>query len=605
MHTFYNANLAFIWRDLMSARARVLATHATTYVLIGTALLVAVPYAVGFYIDGLTNQALDVILVGGILFFSLETLRIILGWLRHTTREYFFQEEFWHLAQAITRMYVNRPLSFISGGSSDIDGGGIESLRDKVWNVIGSYIFQIIPSYASMLFGLVACTYANWSLGIVAFVFISMELWFGNANNQYIHQEMRPVIDLFKRWERRMQEWWRSIDHVKSQGVEHKILRQIHDEVQDALAGDDAVWRVFFARALTWHRIRSLIFAIALYGVVGYLALNDAVSLTSGVLVFFSFERIRTVLVDINDQQRDVQFNLASIAKYRRVLTQPVPYTYNEGVSFADSEIAITFDSISHSVDDDDGKRCILHDVSLHIPSGTKVGIVGPSGAGKSQLLSLLVRASDPDKGYVRINGTPLSEMATESFLRYVAVIMQKSEPFEDSILGNVLFGVSHLDSAHLADKQQVERLATDALSKAGLDINAFPHGLRTNIGYKGLKLSGGQQQRLQIAAAHFKLSCSENRPRLILADEPTSSLDSLSESAVMEHLQDNLPTGTTLLMVAHRLSTVAHMDKIVFVRPLDVCDEHPQVTMHDSLGELYVAEALFREMADAQGFRP
>jgi len=90
------------------------------------------------------------------------------------------------------------------------------------------------------------------------------------------------------------------------------------------------------------------------------------------------------------------------------------------------------------------------------------------------------------------------------------------------------------------------------------------------------------------------------------LADEPTASLDSLSELTVMEHLQDNLPDGTTMLMVAHRLSTVANMDKIIFVRPIELCvDQRPQVVMYDSLAEAYRHEVLFREMADAQRFVP
>jgi len=402
-----------------------------------------------------------------------------------------------------------------------------------------------------------------------------------------------------------MSEWWHAVDHVKSQGGETKILGQIHDEVQEALRGDDAVWRVFFARALTWHRIRSLSCALLVYGIVGLLVMSEDMSLASGVLVFFSFEGIRTALMELEDQQRDVQFNLVSIAKYRRTLTKPVPFTYATGRHFDDEVIGIAFDRVSHSVEEDGENKFILRDVSLTIPAGTRVGIVGPSGAGKSQLMSLLVRAADPQEGAVLINGVPLCDYATESFLRYVAVIMQKSEPFEDTLLGNVLFGVSHLDRAHVSDIKVAERLANEALRKAGLDIATFPHGLRTNVGYKGLKLSGGQQQRLQIAAAHLKLTCSEKRPRLILADEPTSSLDSVSESTVMEHLQDALPAGTTMLMVAHRLSTVSHMDKIIFVRPLATCPRGTQqVTMHNSLRELYNVEPLFREMADAQGFR-
>jgi subfamily B ATP-binding cassette protein MsbA len=318
-------------------------------------------------------------------------------------------------------------------------------------------------------------------------------------------------------------------------------------------------------------------------------------------------------LRELSDQQREVQFNLASIAKYRRALKKAVPFRYDVGENFTNIDIAITFDGVNHLVQsEDEGATLVLRDVSLEIPAGMKVGIVGPSGAGKSQLMSLLVRATDPESGKVLINDQDLRDLKLESLLRYYGVIMQKSEPYEDTILGNLLFGVSHLDlplayvDMSPADQTGLLSKAHAALKKAGLDVATFTQGLFTNIGYKGTKLSGGQQQRLQIAAAHLKLAMSTIRPRIILADEPTSSLDSLSELLVMKHLQDNLPDGTTMLMVAHRLSTVANMDKIVFVRPLTKCTKDmPQVTMHNSLAELYKAEALFREMADAQKFVP
>jgi len=285
---------------------------------------------------------------------------------------------------------------------------------------------------------------------------------------------------------------------------------------------------------------------------------------------------------------------------------------YNVGCRFNEGDqtkgIAITFDHVSHMVGENGSEKLVLRDVNLTIKAGEKVGIVGPSGAGKSQLLSLLVRSNDPVSGTVRINGTDLRHWRLESLLRYYGVIMQKSEPFEDTVLGNLLFGVSHLDlmcDLEYNPMLNIEAKAKAALKKAGLDAEAFPQGIHTNIGYKGLKLSGGQQQRLQIAAAHLKLNMTTVRPRLIIADEPTASLDSLSELTVMEHLREQLPESTTMLMVAHRLSTVADMDRIVFVRPLALCDDVPQVTAHASLTELYQAEALFREMADAQGFCP
>jgi ABC-type multidrug transport system fused ATPase/permease subunit len=226
--------------------------------------------------------------------------------------------------------------------------------------------------------------------------------------------------------------------------------------------------------------------------------------------------------------------------------------------------------------------------------------------------MSLLVRATDPVSGRVLINDQDLCSIKPESLLRYYGVIMQKSEPYEDTLLGNLLFGVSHLDLpkpyAEMTTVEQTALLgkAHSAFKKAGLNISDFSQEILTNVGYKGTTLSGGQQQRLQIAGAHLKLAMSTDRPRLILADEPTASLDSLSELTVMQHLQDELPTGTTMLMVAHRLSTVANMDKILFVRPLGLCGKNTQqVTMHDSLAELYQAEPLFQEMADAQKFVP
>ncbi len=605
-------NIAFIWYDLMNDRSRYLAMQALTRVLLGSALVIAVPYAIGFFIDGLTTRLLDALIVGGILFASLELGGVVLGWWRQQVRERFFQEAFWHIPQAITKLYFDRPLSWLSGGTSEIDGGGVDSLKNRVWDVKGSYIFLIIPGWGSIVFSLIACAYANLWLGIIALVYVVMESIISSREGAYIYIQMRPVIDQFKRWDRRMHEWWRNIDHVKSQGVETKILSQVKGEVQEALRGDDAVWRVYFAKVLVAHRLRSMAAAGFLYGLVGYLVFAEMITLAVAVLVFFSFQRIRSTLEQLNDFQRDVRFNMASIAKYRRILSKESPFVYDSGFDFTDKDISIVFEGVSHDVGEGGAVKRVLDGINLEIRAGQKVGIVGPSGAGKSQLVSLLVRSADPVRGSVKITGTDLKDIRLESLLRYYGVIMQKSEPFEDSILGNLLFGVSHIDlpvpyeELPCNEREAICKKACEALERAGLDASSFPDGIHTNIGYKGLTLSGGQQQRLQIAAAHMKLGMSSERPRLIIADEPTSSLDSLSELKVMEHLQDHLQEDTTMLMVAHRLSTVARMDRIIFVRPVSVRDRGgEQVSVHDSLTELYQAEPLFREMADAQGFRP
>ncbi|MCA9367922.1 ABC transporter ATP-binding protein [Candidatus Kaiserbacteria bacterium] len=607
-------NLTFIWHDLMNDRARRLAKQSMIYAVLGSLFFIASPYGISIFIDGLTTAELHPMVLGGIVFLILQFIEIGVGLVRQKHRERFFQEAFWYLPQAISALSFARPTAWLAGASSDIDGGGIASLRDKVWSVIGNFIFAIIPIYSMTLFGIAACYFAHPILGLGATVFALIELKLGALNNRYIQTEMKPVIDQFKRWERRMAEWWHNLDHIKYHGVETKILSMIHDEVQSALTGDDRVWRKYYANWIAIRRTISLAFATVIYVATGYLVLvTKSIDGASAVLVFFSLQRVRSSLMELSDQQREIQFNLASIAKYRRALKKTVPFVYNQGEPFAGSAISITFDGVSHTVGEhDDEQKLILRDVNLNIAVGEKVGIVGPSGAGKSQLMSLLVRAADPTTGRILINGQDLRELKPESLLRYYGVIMQKSEPFEDTVLGNLLFGVSHLDLPVTPSELSGHRLAVLhgeahlALKKAGLDVSTLPHGLNTNIGYKGTKLSGGQQQRLQIAGAHLKLAMSKTRPKLIIADEPTASLDSLSELTVMEHLRETLPEDTTMFMVAHRLSTVEDMDRIIFVRLLQDCAPGTaQVTIHHSLDTLYETEPLFRKMADAQKWVP
>lgn len=424
-------NLAFIWYDLMSDKARKLAKQTVFRVLLGSALLMALPYAIGFLIDGMTNQTTEILIVGGVLFAALKAGGIVIGWWCQQSREHFFQEEFWKIPYAISCRYLARPLAWLAGGTSEIDGGGVESLRDKTRNVIDAYIFHIIPGWGSIVFGVVACLYANLCLGMVVILYIIIEHRYSVKNNEYILRELKPVIDDFKRWARRMESWWSNVSHVKFFGVESKVLHMIYSEVQKALKADDAIWRVFYAKAIAKHRLRDLVYSAALYAGIVYFVLTDTLSLAIAILVFFSSERISSTLGELNDQQRHVQFDLGNIAKYRRVLQTPVPFTYNTGRKFNEhgneKGITITFDNVSHTVSDGDVEKLVLREVNLTIPAGQRVGIVGPSGAGKSQFLSLLVRATDPHQGQVRINDTDLREWRLESLLRYYGVIMQKA----------------------------------------------------------------------------------------------------------------------------------------------------------------------------------
>lgn len=588
----------------MSVRGRQLAFLTLGFVLLGSALQIAAPYGLGLIIDALGQHDQHALLIGVGVYLGLEVLNNFIGWNRMRIRERMFQENFWYLPMRLTERYLARPLFKLMSEDDEIDGGGVESVRDKVWNIIGSYTFSIFPNYSLALFSVIACTLVHPIAGAVALVYIMIDIAIGSQQNQYIHERVQPIVESFRRWERRLREWWNATSLIKQNGVERRIIMQVREEVQPALREDDKVWRVFFPWAVLGRRTLGQCFAAGLYFTVGYFALRGDIPVADCILMFFSFERIKVVLEDINDQQRDIGYQIASIDKYRTVLMAPIPFHYEQGIPFKAGTISLTFQEVSLSLGQGRERRPILSRVSFSIKPGERIGIVGPSGAGKSQLINLILRGIDPDTGCVLINGEDLRTLSLASFLAYCGIIPQKSDLFEGSLRENILFGTS--DEVP-QDRYTDERLWR-ALEKAGLEFGTrLVNGLETKVGYKGMRLSGGQQARLRIADAQFKLADHEaSRPRLIIADEPTASLDSLSEVAVLAHLTESLPTGTTVLMIAHRLSTVAHMDRIMFVRPLDqVPTGSPQVTLHPSLRELYESDVLFRQMADAQNFQP
>ncbi len=190
-----------------------------------------------------------------------------------------------------------------------------------------------------------------------------------------------------------------------------------------------------------------------------------------------------------------------------------------------------------------------LERFSLRIAAGERIALVGPSGAGKSTVLALLLRFYDPQAGAIRIDGTDLRDMDPRALRRLIAVVPQEPVIFAASAFDNVRYGRPE------ASRAEVERACGEAF--AAEFIARLPQGLDTPLGERGVTLSGGQRQRLSIARALLA-----DRPVLLL-DEATSSLDAESERMVQQALE-RLERGRTTLVIAHRLATVQHADRIV-----------------------------------------
>jgi ATP-binding cassette subfamily B protein AbcA/BmrA len=224
--------------------------------------------------------------------------------------------------------------------------------------------------------------------------------------------------------------------------------------------------------------------------------------------------------------------------------------------------------------------EAVLRDVSFTIEPGQVTAIVGPSGSGKTTLFALLERFYEPESGAIRYGTEALQSYSLTSWRGRIGYVSQESPMLAGTIRDNLTYGVTR-------EVSEEELRHAARLAYADGFIEALPQRYDTEVGERGVKLSGGQRQRIAIARALLR------DPQLLLLDEATSSLDSKSEIVVQEAL-DNVMKGRTTVVIAHRLSTVIHADRIVFL-------EKGVVTGIGTHQELYRTHDMYREFADHQ----
>ncbi|MGE6631766.1 ABC transporter ATP-binding protein [Bacillus sp. NPDC077027] len=222
----------------------------------------------------------------------------------------------------------------------------------------------------------------------------------------------------------------------------------------------------------------------------------------------------------------------------------------------------ITFHDVSFGYEKD---SLILEHINLEIKQGETVAIVGPSGAGKSTLCSLLPRFYEWQSGTITIDGIDSRQMKLSSLRQQIGIVQQDVYLFNGSIRENILYG--KLDAT--------EDEIWQAVSKAELKdlVESLPEGLDTMIGERGVKLSGGQKQRVSIARIFLK------NPPILILDEATSSLDTETEASIQRSLEE-LSEGRTTLVIAHRLATIQHADRIVVVTKGGIAEQGNHKTL-------------------------
>jgi ATP-binding cassette subfamily B protein len=306
--------------------------------------------------------------------------------------------------------------------------------------------------------------------------------------------------------------------------------------------------------------------AVALWERGAVTAGDVVLACTLGLTVLHATRDLAVALVDVTQHFARLSEALATLLVPHELRDHP------EASRLVHRGASVGIDRVSFSYPNG---RAVFKGLNLTFAPGERVGLVGPSGGGKSSLLALLQRFYDLHGGRIAIDGQDIARVTQESLRAAIAVVPQDLSLFHRSAMENIRYGRPEATDS--------EVMAAAELAKCREFIEALPHGFATLVGDRGVQLSGGQRQRIAIARAFLK-----DAP-LLLLDEATSALDGESEEAVQEALA-KLMRGRTVIAIAHRLSTVHHLDRIVVLRAGEIVQDGPP-------DELMEHEGLYRSL--------
>jgi ATP-binding cassette, subfamily B, bacterial len=462
----------------------------------------------------------------------------------------------------------------------------LQKARTDSQALIMNAVNIIFLSLVSILFVLIYATTVHWMIGLVFFLIfptLGSVIYFLSKK---IKEAQQMIVRETASLSGSTTETIRNVELVKSLGLESQEVTRLNTVNEKILALElkkvKMVRKLDFVQGTLTNALRSGVLLFMLW-----MIFTDVISLgqffTLWIYSFFVFEPLNAMGMIATSYQE----TKASLAQLEEVLKQePEPVPANAKKLGEVRKVEYRDVSLQYGGTD----KQALENISLTIDSGETVAFVGPSGSGKSSMIKLLAGLYHPTSGAVLINDTDIREADIGDVRRRTGLVAQETQLFAGTIRENLLFvrpSASDEEMFKALESAQAEGI----LNKGG--TNGL--GLETRIGEGGLKLSGGEKQRLAIARALLR------KPDLIVFDEATSSLDSITEKSITDTIKDinKIHQNLITVMVAHRLSTISHADRIyVFEKGRVV-----ETGNHGSLiAEPGLYAALWREQVGQKG---
>ncbi|MFI4955809.1 MAG: ABC transporter ATP-binding protein [Gammaproteobacteria bacterium] len=429
------------------------------------------------------------------------------------------------------------------------------SLTKKIFDMITDserIILILNEFFYARAFALIIASAMLWkvvhpTLGIILFVWTSAFIYCSYLSAKYAAKHAKFVSECYSNMSGVISD---SVSNVMSTKLFYNLSHE-----------SNRVWHSLTAlvnadRTLLWFNLKAqflqglsvfLLVIIMLYNLLegvgkGWVTPGDfAMVLTLIAWMTSAVWEMGEKMLDLSRATGSCQQALSFIMEPHEIVDAP------NAKSLVINEGKIVFDHVSHAYP---GSKIIFNELSVEIKSGEKVGLVGYSGGGKSTFTRLILRLMDIKSGQILIDGQDISKVTHESLTKNIGTIPQETELFHRSIMENIRF----------AKPEATDAQVLEAAEKACCDefIKELPEGYQSLVGERGVKLSGGQRQRIAIARAFLK-----NAPILLL-DEATSALDTMTERLIQRSLHAVME-GKTTIVIAHRLSTLKDMDRILF----------------------------------------
>ncbi|MEU7985634.1 ABC transporter ATP-binding protein [Streptosporangium canum] len=367
---------------------------------------------------------------------------------------------------------------------------------------------------------------------------------------------------------------------VKASGAEDREIATVGAAAREARDRGIAVaWWTSIAGISAW--VSAQLAFVAVLGVGGARVASGALEVSSLIAFLLYLFYLVAPIGQMVQGVTQMQNGLAAVKRIREIEELPAEEAAGAAGAVGTAPAGVSFEGVAFRYGDD--RPVVHHDVSFTVPAGGMTALVGPSGAGKSTVFALLERFYEQQSGTISVDGRDIGQWPLGELRASFGYVEQDAPVLDGSLRENLVFAAPGVGEADIRRVLALTRLE-DLVAR-------LPEGLETKVGHRGIMLSGGERQRVAIARALLR------RPRLLLLDEATSQLDAVNELRLREVIAE-VARETTVLVIAHRLSTVTTADRIVVM-------EAGRVRAVGTHRELLDDDDLYRELAATQFLLP